>query len=129
MADTGTTATNISDPSDDIAPGTTQASAAAAASGYQRPASLPPVLSHTPTPGDALAFSATEREPAGQQESYHQTQGTTRTAAVVTDSVSGARPVVPRDPISQEELEFLCHSDTYEEAMAAHAEGCENPLD
>ena len=66
MANTETTA-NVSDPSDDIDPGRSQASAAAAASGYHRPASLPPVLSHTPTtpPGDALAFSATEREPAG----------------------------------------------------------------
>ena len=127
MADTGTTATNlISDPSDGIAPGTTEVPAAAAASGYHRPASLPPVIGHTP--GEALASSASEQAPAGQQESYHQTQGATRTAALVTDSVSGAGPAVPRDPISQEEVDFLCLSDTYDEAMAAHAEGCVHPL-
>ncbi len=125
MADTGTTATNISDP-EGIAPGTAEVPAAAAASGYHRPASLPPVIGDTP--GEAVASSASEQAPAGQQESYHQTQGATRTAALRTDSVSGAGPVVPSDPISQEEVDFLCLSDTSDEAMAAHAEGCVYPL-
>ncbi len=131
MVDTGTTSNQvISEPSSEsIAPsGDAQVQAAAAASGYHpRPTSLPPVLG-TP-PGDVRALAnASEQAPAGQQESYHQTQGATRTAALRTDSVSGAGPVVPRDPISQEEVDFLCLSDTYDEAMAAHAEGCVYPL-
>ena len=47
---------------------------------------------------------------------------------VAVSAGPGAETVASRELYSPEEMEVWCHSDTFEEAMTAHAEGCEFPL-